>query len=72
MDILFWRYKMSWHYGLKRNKDGWMELCEIYSGDCYTTTPILIVGDDYQELIDNLRLIVKDLEEPHIIDVQND
>ena len=63
---------MSWKYGLKKNSDGWLELTEIYEDDCYTADPIVISGDNYQELIDNLRMIVQDLEDPLIIDIKGE
>jgi hypothetical protein len=58
----------SWSYGLKKDKHGFLRLCEIYSDNCYTTTPIEICGEDYQEIIDSLRAMIEDLEDPQIID----
>jgi len=62
---------MSWHYGLKKDKDGWLELCEIYSEGSYTSTPIRIAGETLEEIQDIIAMMYEDLKEPHIIEVQD-
>lgn len=59
---------MSWKYGLKKDENGFLTLAEIYSDNCYTADNIVIGGEDYQEIMDDLRMILRDLEDPIIVD----
>ena len=61
---------MSWKYGLVRDSTGFLHIAEIYSDGCYTSidTPLNLGGIDYQEILDVLRRIIDDLEDPLIIE----
>ncbi len=68
---------MSWEYGLKKSfRDGedWYELTEIYGQgeDCgYIEGTIAICGESVIEIQKQLQIIIKDLENPNIVeDVQ--
>ena len=62
---------MKWKYGLVK-KDNMYHLAEIYGTDSYAF--IDICEESYEEVMDTLRMILKDLEDPIVIDkdVEND
>jgi hypothetical protein len=67
---------MTWQYGIKMElleikscdfKVAQYELCEIYDGEDYTESPIVIQGDSPQNIIEMLEEILKDLKEHQLI-----
>jgi hypothetical protein len=70
VDLVALEHKMKCKYGLVK-KDNMYHLAETYGTDSYI---INICEESYEKVMDTLRMILKDLEDPIIIDkdVEND
>ena len=57
---------MGWKYGIKKYEslgDEVYEITELFEGYGYSVTPLRIVGEDVEDVIEQLELVLKDLKE---------
>ena len=60
--------KYLFEFFVLKTKEGYLALSEIYSDGCYSEPDNYIGGESYEQVMDLLRLILDDLEDPKIIE----